>query len=171
MHVCIHICAMHTYMQQAPERAPLHIQEPPTVRILAGVGARRWTQITSRLLAVPGTRPPAISTRKRSVRFREPCSTPFLVVVLILAKRARPLLRLLPSPLCLFNKLERNDENRANFQATAESNYSSGEMEDSCCPLDSSFLIGFLGCLACRKGSEGCTRDAERVNKFDAILE
>lgn len=138
MHVCIHICAMHTYMQQAPERAPLHIQESPTVRILAGVGARRWTQITSRLLAVPGTRPPAISTRKRSVS--SSCSS----------SRNEQGLYCGFCPLLLFNKLERNDENRANFQGHRRIELF--EMEILAASLILRSLSGFSGVWLVGKG-------------------
>lgn len=97
--------------------------------------------ITSRLLAVPGTRPPAISTRKRAF---DSCSTSFLVAVLILAKRGSLYCGFCPPPLCLFNKLERPNEMMKIaliFRTTAgPSNYSSAGA-DSCCPLDSSSRV------------------------------
>lgn len=97
--------------------------------------------ITSRLLAVPGTRPPAISSRKRAF---DSCSTSFLVAVLILAKRGSLYCGFCPLPLCLFNKLERPNEMMKIaliFRTTAgPSNYSSAG-GDSCCPLDSSSRV------------------------------
>lgn len=96
--------------------------------------------ITSRLLAVPGTRPPAISTRKRAF---DSCSTSFLVAVLILAKRGSLYCGFCPPPLCLFNKLERPNEMMKIaliFRTTAASSYSSAG-GDSCCPLDSSSRV------------------------------
>lgn len=109
---------MHTYMRDAyiyaagpnPRHYTYRSHLPCEFSQVSGhVGG----PITSRLLAVPGTRPPAISTRKRAF---DSCSTSFLVAVLILAKRGSLYCGFCPPPLCLFNKLERNDENRANFQ-------------------------------------------------------
>lgn len=63
IHTYIHICSR--------ARCTLHIREPPTVRILAGVGGprepRRWTAITSRVSRFP-ERPPAISLRRAKRR-------------------------------------------------------------------------------------------------------
>lgn len=98
--------------------------------------------ITSRLLAVPGTRPPAISTRKRAF---DSCSTSFLVAVLILAKRGSLYCGFCPPPLCLFNKLERPNEMMKIaliFRTTAgPSSYSSAGGDSCCCPLDSSSRV------------------------------
>lgn len=97
--------------------------------------------ITSRLLAVPGTRPPAISTRKRAF---DSCSTSFLVAVLILAKRGSLYCGFCPPPLCLFNKLERPNEMMKIaliFRTTAGPSSYSSAGGDSCCPLDSSSRV------------------------------
>lgn len=97
--------------------------------------------ITSRLLAVPGTRPPAISTRKRAF---DSCSTSFLVAVLILAKRGSLYCGFCPPPLCLFNKLERPNEMMKIaliFKTTAGPSSYSSAGGDSCCPLDSSSRV------------------------------
>lgn len=98
--------------------------------------------ITSRLLAVPGTRPPAISTRKRAF---DSCSTSFLVAVLILAKRGSLYCGFCPPPLCLFNKLERPNEMMKIaliFRTTAgPSSYSSAGGDSCCSPLDSSSRV------------------------------
>lgn len=97
--------------------------------------------ITSRLLAVPGTRPPAISTRKRAF---DSCSTSFLVAVLILAKRGSLYCGFCPPPLCLFNKLERPNEMMKIaliFRITAGPSSYSSAGGDSCCPLDSSSRV------------------------------
>lgn len=97
--------------------------------------------ITSRLLAVPGTRPPAISMRKRAF---DSCSTSFLVAVLILAKRGSLYCGFCPPPLCLFNKLERPNEMMKIaliFRTTAGPSSYSSAGGDSCCPLDSSSRV------------------------------
>lgn len=97
--------------------------------------------ITSRLLAVPGTRPPAISSRKRAF---DSCSTSFLVAVLILAKRGSLYCGFCPPPLCLFNKLERPNEMMKIaliFRTTAGPLSYSSAGGDSCCPLDSSSRV------------------------------
>lgn len=97
--------------------------------------------ITSRLLAVPGTRPPAISTRKRAF---DSCSTSFLAAVLILAKRGSLYCGFCPPPLCLFNKLERPNEMMKIaliFRTTAGPSSYSSAGGDSCCPLDSSSRV------------------------------
>lgn len=97
--------------------------------------------ITSRFLAVPGTRPPAISTRKRAF---DSCSTSFLVAVLILAKRGSLYCGFCPPPLCLFNKLERPNEMMKIaliFRTTAGPSSYSSAGGDSCCPLDSSSRV------------------------------
>lgn len=120
--------------------------------------------ITSRLLAVPGTRPPAISTRKRAF---DSCSTSFLVAVLILAKRGSLYCGFCPPPLCLFNKLERPNEMMKIaliFRTTAGlSSYSSAGFL-----LPPWFFIS--GFSAAWKGCEGCWTNSKRSwSKIDSV--
>lgn len=137
---------MHTYMRDAyiyaagpnPRHYTYRSHLPCEFSQVSGhVGG----PITSRLLAVPGTRPPAISTRKRAF---DSCSTSFLVAVLILAKRGSLYCGFCPPPLCLFNKLERPNEMMKIaliFRTTAGSSSYSSAGGDSCCPLDSSSRV------------------------------
>lgn len=85
------------------------------MRILAGVGARRWTDNIS---------PPRGSRNAASRDLHAETSVRFLFHI-VSRRRAhpretrQPLLRLLPSPPLPFQQIgasERNDENRANFQ-------------------------------------------------------
>lgn len=131
---CIHICSR-------SQPAPLHIQEPPTVRILAGVGARRWTDNIS---PPRGSRNAASRDLHAETSF-DSCSTSFLVAVLILAKRGSLYCGFCPPPLCLFNKLERPNEMMKIaliFRTTAgPSSYSSAGGNSCCSSLDSSSRV------------------------------
>lgn len=153
---CIHICSR-------SQPAPLHIQEPPTVRILAGVGARRWTDNIS---------PPRGSRNAASRDLHAETSVRFLFHI-VSRRRAhpretrQPLLRLLPSPLCLFNKLERPNEMMKIaliFRTTAgPSSYSSAGFL-----LPPWFFIS--GFSAAWKGCEGCWTNSKRSwSKIDSV--